>query len=654
MATHHDPYTAPNHHDGSYDDLPGTSPAAYDEDDIESAEDRIERENAPSGVDYYAVLNVERTASEEDIKNAYRRLALVFHPDKIHSSEDKEAAEHRFAQIQKAHDVLGNTAKRHIYDTYGAEAAETSWEIGTRGQTQEEIRAEYDRRTREQQEIAAEALSNSKGEIRLSLDASQIFDPQVRRSRQRLRRLPLGRFEPIPDEQESRGFADLLHWPEVTQANVKHAWETQITQQTGLTVTGDVLARNGIGVGNVMGTLRHFVNPMLWGEVTGTLGQSPMLQCRVVKNLTAESFVTVIATSTTLSAPPTLITSLGRKLTKTTTGSITFHTGEFALLSWGKNQDLHQQPATTLSLNRRSPTSTNTWSLDLHAGLASSHISLGYFRTLQRTIRARASLALSTTAGLQASLSADKKLTKYTRLGLGVDCASLGGVTFRVKLARLGQKFTLPIILTPQFDLKLALYATLIPLSAAVAVDTLYIQPRRARRLAEKLTQVRENNREIFERRKKEAEDAVRIMREAVSRKVDAEELKEGLVVVSAVYGKLGGDATGSLRDLFGGLAASGAPMTDTVTQLPPDCIDVTIAVQALVNNSQLHISGGHSKANLIGFYDPCWGEPKRLRVTYRFQGKLHRIDVDDTAALAAPLRAHIVSDLNAAAVKST
>lgn len=44
-------------------------------------------------------------------------------------------------------------------------------------------------------------------------------------------------------------------------------------------------------------------------------------------------------------------------------------------------------------------------------------------------------------------------------------------------------------------------------------------------------------------------------------------------------------------------------------------------------------------KANIIGFYDPCLGEPKKLRITYRFQGKLHQVEVDDQIPVAAPLR---------------
>ncbi|KAI8922173.1 hypothetical protein DFJ77DRAFT_14589 [Powellomyces hirtus] len=616
-----------------------TEDALY-EDDLETAEERIERENAPAAVDYYAVLNVERTASEEEIKNAFRRLALVFHPDKIHLQEDKVAAESKFGEIQKAHDILSNPAKRHIYDTYGAEAAETSWEVGARGQSREDIRAEYERQSRLHQEMAAETLAKSKGEIHLSLDASQIFDPDVRRSRHR-RRLPLGRFE--PEVETSRGFADLLHWPEVTQALVKHSWETQLTQQTGLVVQGDVMARNGIGVGNVTGLLRHVVSPMMWGEVSGTVGQAPSAQAKIVKNFSPNSFATLTATGTTLSAPPTLIASLGRKISSTLTGYLTYQTGEWQLGPWGADQDFYHRSACSLGLMRRMDRST--WNTDLQVGLATSHLSFTYFRTLPRSIRGRVSVVLSTTMGVQCSIAGDKKVNKYTRVGLGVECASLGGVTLRMKLARLGQRFVIPIMLTPQFNLRLAVWATVVPICSSFLLDRFYLGPRRKRRLADKLSQVRAANAELFSQRRKEAEDAVRIMKDSVLRKLEIEEAKNGLIIVEALYGKLPPSnlspiqalSMQGIRSMFEHLGTSTDSLLETPTQ--PEYIDVTVAVQSLVYSSQLHVSGGHSKANVIGFYDPCWGEAKRLRVTYKYQGKLHQVEVDDHAAVAAPLR---------------
>jgi len=66
--------------------------------------------------DYYAVLDVPRTASDEDIKKSYRKLAMKYHPDRNNGSKD---AEERFKEITEAYDILRDPQKRAAYDRYG-------------------------------------------------------------------------------------------------------------------------------------------------------------------------------------------------------------------------------------------------------------------------------------------------------------------------------------------------------------------------------------------------------------------------------------------------------------------------------------------------------------------------------------------------------
>ncbi|XP_052604364.1 dnaJ homolog subfamily B member 7 [Peromyscus californicus insignis] len=70
-------------------------------------------------VDYYEVLGVQRYASPEDIKRAYRKVALKWHPDK--NPENKEEAERKFKEVAEAYEVLSNSEKRNVYDKYGKE-----------------------------------------------------------------------------------------------------------------------------------------------------------------------------------------------------------------------------------------------------------------------------------------------------------------------------------------------------------------------------------------------------------------------------------------------------------------------------------------------------------------------------------------------------
>jgi len=87
--------------------------------------------------DYYEVLGVEKSATPEEIKKAYRTLAKKYHPDV--STEPKEVAEAKFKEISEAYEVLSDPEKRNLYDQYGFDGVKQqfgeggfSWENFTR------------------------------------------------------------------------------------------------------------------------------------------------------------------------------------------------------------------------------------------------------------------------------------------------------------------------------------------------------------------------------------------------------------------------------------------------------------------------------------------------------------------------------------------
>lgn len=70
-------------------------------------------------VDYYKILGVSNDATQADIKKAYRKLALKWHPDK--NPERQAEATKKFRDISKAYEVLSDEKRRKIYDQYGCE-----------------------------------------------------------------------------------------------------------------------------------------------------------------------------------------------------------------------------------------------------------------------------------------------------------------------------------------------------------------------------------------------------------------------------------------------------------------------------------------------------------------------------------------------------
>jgi len=80
--------------------------------------------------DYYTTLGVARDASAEDLKRAYRKLAMKYHPDR---NPDNEQAEAKFKELNEAYDVLKDDQKRAAYDRYGHAAFEQSGPAGPGG-----------------------------------------------------------------------------------------------------------------------------------------------------------------------------------------------------------------------------------------------------------------------------------------------------------------------------------------------------------------------------------------------------------------------------------------------------------------------------------------------------------------------------------------
>ncbi|MBR1934424.1 MAG: molecular chaperone DnaJ [Muribaculaceae bacterium] len=93
--------------------------------------------------DYYEVLGVQKNATADELKKAYRKLAIQYHPDRQQgkSDEEKKAAEEKFKEAAEAYDVLSNPEKRQRYDQFGFSGAQGGYSGG--GMSMEDIFSQF-------------------------------------------------------------------------------------------------------------------------------------------------------------------------------------------------------------------------------------------------------------------------------------------------------------------------------------------------------------------------------------------------------------------------------------------------------------------------------------------------------------------------------
>lgn len=84
-----------------------------------------------AGKDYYKLLGISKKATQIEIKRAYRKLSIKYHPDK--NPDNREEAEKQFTDIASAYEVLSDEEKRKIYDQYGEEGLQKHSQGGHAG-----------------------------------------------------------------------------------------------------------------------------------------------------------------------------------------------------------------------------------------------------------------------------------------------------------------------------------------------------------------------------------------------------------------------------------------------------------------------------------------------------------------------------------------
>jgi len=105
---------------------------------------------------YYEILEIDKNATAEQIKKAFRKLSLKWHPDKNQGSKE---AEEKFKEINKAYQILSDPETRNIYDIYGEEFESMGAGGNDTSANADEIRREFAKAEAQKQELKKQMLT---------------------------------------------------------------------------------------------------------------------------------------------------------------------------------------------------------------------------------------------------------------------------------------------------------------------------------------------------------------------------------------------------------------------------------------------------------------------------------------------------------------
>ncbi|KAF7974873.1 hypothetical protein HWV62_11131 [Athelia sp. TMB] len=550
-----------------------------------------------------SVLNVPKTATQNDIRERHRALSVIFHPDKQLDETKRGTASHNFLAIQKAYE--------------GEDGLKISWPAELRSKSNEEIVEVLKRTKRTSTQRKLEGLIRSKGSLVCGINASSLL-----RS---------------PSDVSLAGRLNRVSVMNIVETHrVKAHHQKDVTDKTTIgistRITREVPSSMGlIGTGNVLGHFTHRASPKLEFEGAVSLMYPRFI---ILKSLYRPDDFTTLGIDTEIIPAfffvvrPPITFNLTRRLSRDslTDGRLTARIGRNPRVSLnittpigfdftGKRKASKTKGDPSHGAGSVSGLAVGTryfsWGVTL-AGLSSNLGANVVYTFTELALQARLSLEYGL-GGLAMVLRGEwEGETSSVAAGVGL---SKQGVMLNLELTYLEQQLYLPIVLSQEYDAALGLCTAVLPSAAFVLGYHFILKPRRRAERAAILQKARLAADEDRAATKRQWEETIYMLKDTARKHMDAERCKTGLVIVDAFYGP-----------------------SDPEDEAQGLVLDVTTAVQSLVTNSQLYIAGHRTKSGIQGFYDPAPSFAKSLRINYLFRGRPHFADVPDHRPVVLPL----------------
>ncbi|XP_061973375.1 chaperone protein dnaJ 13-like isoform X1 [Populus nigra] len=536
-------------------------------------------EAGPPKRELYALLQVSPEATDEDIRKAYRHWAQVYHPDKYQDFHMQQIATENFQRICQAYEILSDEYKRQIYDIYGMEGINSGLELGPKLDKVEELKAELERLRKRKEEEKMLAHFRPSGTILSHLSLPQFLD----------------------GDGIMRGMA------------MSSEVQSQLSKRTVIAIGGNLEVNENSGGGAASTVLRHQLSPVSSIEFIASAGLRALIGVQTTRNLSLHSTATIAIAKSLRDGSINLSNTWTRQLSETANGNIQLLLGPESSIAVGWQKKHEKMSA----------------SGELKIGTSSFAASAHYTHRFSSKSHGRIAGRFGST-NLEVEVGGGRKLSNFSTVRM-LYTIGIQGIFWKFELHRGGQKLIIPMLLSRHLNPVFATGAFVIPTSLYFLLKKFVVKPYYLQREKQKTLENKERNSAQVQEARAAAEKAQQLLKIVANRKISRHLETNELVITKAVYG-----SSKALK--------KADESREVNKESASEVFDVTIPLNFLINDSgQLKLHEGVRKSGIMGFCDPCPGEPKLLHVEFTYGGKRFEVEVDDYAALLIPQESHRV-----------
>ncbi|CAD5320468.1 unnamed protein product [Arabidopsis thaliana] len=381
--------------------------------------------------------------------------------------------------------------------------------------------------------------------------------------------------------------------------------QSQLSKDDAIAIGGNLAANEKSGGGVATAILRRQISPVSSIEFVASTGLQSLIGVQTTRQLTIHSTATINISKSLSDGSINLTNTWTRQLSETSSGNIELALGMRSAITVGwKKRDENVSAAGDFKIES--------------GGLGAS---ARYTRKLSSKSHGRIVGRIGSNA-LEIELGGGRQISEFSTVRM-MYTVGLKGIFWKVELHRGSQKLIVPILLSAHLAPVFATGAFIVPTSLYFLLKKFVVKPYLLKREKQKALENMEKTWGQVGEARARAEKAQQLLQTVATRKKNRQVETDGLIVTKALYG----DPKAIERRNEGG-----------VEGLDSGVIDVTVPMNFLVSDSgQLKLHEGVKKSGIMGFCDPCPGQPKQLYIAYTYHSQPFEVIVGDYEELSIP-----------------